>query len=120
MARPDRAIEPCPKCGGPSRAKSCGADCLHCDSETCEHAWFPGQSDTSPASYKWFVRSLRNGERPFTPNTGNEGQAIRRIAVTILIDSDAECIDIAKSVRKILDDADCFTYQLGVAPVVQS
>jgi hypothetical protein len=52
-----RASEPCPKCGGPS-SHTCKAECLHCDAESCAHAWFPGQPDTSPASYKRHLRAV--------------------------------------------------------------
>lgn len=42
---------------------------------------------------------------------------VRKIAITIYIESDADCEVIAKSMHRLLGNAGVCGYQLGVAPV---
>lgn len=42
---------------------------------------------------------------------------VRKIAITVFVESDSEPVEIAKSFRQILDSAGVSGYQMAVAPV---
>lgn len=47
----------------------------------------------------------------------NTFNPVRKVAITTIIETDAECVAIGKAFRQILDSAGVLGYQVGVSPM---